>query len=239
MIHIPELHKFSRWLTRKILSRFEKPKVEGQPEGPPADAPVLGRYWEEAFGKPLNETRIPEKGDFNQPVEYYAKMYNAAVSLYDNSPSKGDGSLLYGCQVHAEWGMIYAGAAAVPYALEMLKSPVPEARESGASILATVGREESVIDALLAAFEEEYEGNAAGDAEKENVQALDSMIEALGKMKNRKAIPALAKVVRNSAMDNDSRWLAMQNLGRLVRRRFDKGTDPMDAAIQWLDGHGF
>ena len=80
---------------------------------------------------------------------------------------------------------------------------------------------------------------AQDDAEKENVQALDSMIEALRKMENRKAIPALAKVVRNSAMDNDSRWLAMQNLGRLVRRRFDKGTDPMDAAIQWLDGHGF
>src|SRR4051812_15191489 len=76
-------HKFSWWLTRKILSPFEKPKVEG----PPADSPVLGKYFKEVFGKPLTTDRRPEARDFTNPVEYYAEMHRAAVSLYDNSPS--------------------------------------------------------------------------------------------------------------------------------------------------------
>ena len=50
------------------------------------------------------------------------------------------------------WGLIYVGAAAVPFALEMLKTSVPEAREGGAGILPAVGQDDAVIETILAAL---------------------------------------------------------------------------------------
>jgi hypothetical protein len=229
------LHQFSRRLARKIVSRFEKTKADECP----ADAPVLGRYFKEAYCTPLNENRIAEKRHFTKPVEYYAEMHRTAVSLFDNSAAPGDAQLIGGCRVHAEWGLIYAGAAAVPYALRMLQSKIPEARADGAAILAALGDNEQTFDSLLQAFEKDYRYHVNGAIEKESVQALESIIEALGRLRNKKAIPALAKVVRNSAIDGDTRWTAMENLGRLARHRFDKNTDPMSAAVEWLQTHGF
>lgn len=71
------------------------------------------------------------------------------------------------------------------------------------------------------------------------VQAKDSAIVALGAMKNKEAIPALAKLVRDDAADVDTRWTAMQPLGKLARRRFDRTDDPAAAAVAWLDSHGY
>ncbi|HET7293010.1 MAG TPA: hypothetical protein VFM88_11330 [Vicinamibacteria bacterium] len=58
-------------------------------------------------------------------------------------------------RVHATWGLIAKGLAAVPQAVGMLKRPEAEAREDGAAILAALGRQEAVVSALLGALDGE------------------------------------------------------------------------------------
>ena len=207
----------SRWIIRRLTRKQPEPELE---------APVLGKYREEV-NTPLTEQRTPERRFFTKPAAYYAQMHHDAISLYDNSPAKGDAALIYACQVHADWGLIYSGAAAVPFALEMLKSSVPEAREAGAGILAAVGKDDAVIETILASLADETDD-----------VARDSFILALGQLRSRKAIPALAAIIKDATADGDTRHTAVESLGRIVRRRFLNETDPVAAAMKWLEEKG-
>src|SRR5262249_28760327 len=131
-------------------------------------------------------------------------------------------------RVHGTWGLISKGAEAIPHALTMLKSPNPDIREDGAGILGALGKEEGVVEALIE--------NLGAET---NTGACDSMILALGQLKNRKAIPWLAKFIRNHDADGDTQWGAMESLGRIVRKRFDRMPDPIAAALEWLAKHHF
>jgi HEAT repeat protein len=131
-------------------------------------------------------------------------------------------------RVQADRGLIRRGNEAVPIAVEMLHSRNPDTREDGAGVLAALGEDEGVIDALLGALEAEVEE-----------QPRDAMIEALGRLKNRRAIPYLAQVIRNANSDGDTRWGAVEALGRIVRLRFDRQPDAFGTALAWLDSHGF
>ena len=207
-------------ISRPIVKWLSRPQTKVATE----DAPVLGKYRDEVSNTELNEDRT--RSAFTKPPEYYARMLHTAVSLYDNSPAKGDAALIYACQVHAEYGLIYSGAAGIPFALEMLKSPVAEARETGAGILGAIGKDEAVVERLVASVESEVD-----------TTARDSLIVALGELRNRKAIPALAAIVKDVDADGDTRHLAAGCLGRIVRKRFDEQADPIGAAIKWLEGH--
>src|SRR4051812_30213243 len=214
--------KLVRKISRPIVKWLSRPQTNVATE----HAPVLGKYRDEVSNTEVTEERTPVRSAFTKPAEYYAQMLHTAVSLYDNSPAKGDAALIYACQVHAEWGLIYSGAAAIPFALEMLKSRVAEARETGAGILGAIGKDEAVVERLVASLASEVD-----------TTARDSLIVALGELRNRKAIPALASIVKDVKADGDTRHLAACVLGRIVRKRFDKQADPIDAVIKWLDGH--
>jgi HEAT repeat protein len=124
------------------------------------------------------------------------------------------------------WGLISKGAAAAPYAVELLGRSVPEAREDGAAILAELGRDEAAVDQLVGCLETETD-----------TIARDSIILALGRLKNRKALGSLAAIVQDASADGDTRWLAIESLGRVVGKRFLKQENPVEAAMAWLDRH--
>jgi HEAT repeat protein len=109
----------------------------------------------------------------------------------------------------------------------MLDSPDAEIREDAGGILAALGKREEVVPQLLTALAHELDD-----------QARDSLVIALGELRDRRAIPALSALLRSPDTDGDTRHTAAQSLGRLVRRRFDKSGDPVAAAIHWLDEHG-
>jgi hypothetical protein len=218
------LQLYINWL-RKVARAIEK-RISPRPPEMELEAPILGKYSDEALNTPLTEKRIPVQKAFTKPAAYYAEMLRTAVSLYDSSASKGDASLIYACQVHAEWGLIYSGAAAIPFAIEMLKSPVPEGREVAAGVLGALGKNEGVVETLLEALANERE-TVTGD----------SLVLAVGQLRNRKAIPALASIIRDANADGDTRHLAADSLGQIVKRRFDKQADPIAAATEWLDRH--
>jgi HEAT repeats len=131
-------------------------------------------------------------------------------------------------RVAAERGLISCGAEAIPYAVELLANRDPEIREDGAAVLGALGEDERVVDALLRALEREDED-----------QPRDVIIIGLGRLRNTKAIPFLATTIRDSQTDSDTRFTAIQSLGQIARRRFDRQPEPDAAALDWLSVHGY
>ena len=138
-----------------------------------------------------------------------------------------DGASAFRLRVEAQWGLIACGTDAIPYALRMLTSPDAEIREDAGGILGQLGKSDEVVEGVLAALEGETDD-----------QARDSLVIAIGELGDPRGIPMLAKLIRSPETDGDTRFTAVQSLGRLARRRFDKQEDPARAAIRWLDGQG-
>jgi HEAT repeat protein len=166
----------------------------------------------------------PDLKRYVDPLEYYVRMYMQHLDSQSASARRPkDAVLEYRRRVHATWGLIAKGAAAVPFALELLGRREPDAREDGAAILGELGRDEAIVDLLRARVGTE-----------QDLTARDALIGALGELKSRRGIPALAAVIRNPEIDGDTRHTAVESLGRIVRKRFLKEADPIQSAIDWL-----
>jgi hypothetical protein len=182
---------------------------------------------------PIKEDSIPvdKRGQadlsrYNDSIEYYVEMYERFItSLHGGWPwAIYETSLPWNSRVHATWGLIAKGAAAVPFALKLLEYAEPDAREDGATILGAIGKDESVVTELLVRLSVETD-----------TTTRDSLISALGELRNRRAIPTLAVIIRDETADGDTRWTAVESLGKIVRRRFLKQMSPIEAAIDWLN----
>ena len=188
----------------------------------------LGRR---VFGRGFKEDRIPLDGAgrpdlsrYTDSAHYYAAMHQQYV---ENTLRRGyDAQLEFRRRVHATWGLIAKGAAAIPYAVAMLNSKHADAREDGASILAEIGKGPEVLQHVLDALGSETEP-----------VARDALVQALGAFKNRAAIPILAEMICNSDTDGDTRHMAVESLGRIARQRFVDRADPVQAALEWLEQH--
>jgi HEAT repeat protein len=169
--------------------------------------------------------------EYTEPVEHYIEMYEQYlqflrtadrieqdISEVERAESRG---------VNAQWGLIAKGADAIPYALRLLASKEPQAREDAAGIFAVLGRQTGIVDHLLKALERETDQTAR-----------DSLVLALGQLRARKAIPVLARIIQDPAAEGDNRWNAVESLGLIVRRRFIRQPDPVNAALEWLASHG-
>lgn len=131
-------------------------------------------------------------------------------------------------RVAAERGLISWGAEAIPYAVELLANRDPEIREDGAAVLGALGEDERVVDALAG------RASARGRGPTRRL-----MIIGLGRLRNKKAIPFLVATIRNDETDGDTRFTAIQSLGQIARRRFDRRPEPEAAALEWLNAHGY
>ena len=174
---------------------------------------------------PVDERGKPDLSYYRDGPEYYAAMheeYRRAV----RTPGH-ESKLEFGRRVHSAWGLIAQGAASVPYAIAMLESGDSATREDGAGVLAQIGRDPAVVTALLDQL-----------AVESDTVARDGIILALGALKSLAAIPALGAIIRDPKADGDTRWTAAESLGRIVRRRFERQPDAIEAAIAWLDKHG-
>jgi HEAT repeat protein len=169
---------------------------------------------------PTDSSGRPDSSYLTHSAQHYAAMHEAALG----STAHDEARMAFNQRVIATWGLIARGAEAVPYALAMLKSANPEAREDGAAILAEIGRSESTVGQLLKALAVETEP-----------QARDSLVLTLGALRNRAAIPALVEIIEDEGADGDTRWCAVECLGKIVRRRFLDRDDPYASARDWID----
>jgi hypothetical protein len=92
--------------------------------------------------------------------------------------------------------------------------------------LAELGKDSGVVEHLLNALASEVDS-----------EARDSIIQAVARMKSPAAIPALAALIQDESTDGDTRWMAVESLGRIVRKRFLAQPQPVSAALEWLRQH--
>jgi hypothetical protein len=176
---------------------------------------------------PVDERGRPDLRFYTDSLEYYTQMYEQHVRAWRGKKGPGyEIELSFSRRVHGMWGLIAKGAAAVSYAINLLGHSVPEAREDGAAILAELGRDQGVVDKLIESLNSETDATAR-----------DSVILALGRLKNKKAIPSLAAIIRDASADGDTKWTAVESLGQIVRKRFLKQENPIQVATVWLDRH--
>jgi HEAT repeat protein len=101
-------------------------------------------------------------------------------------------------RVTASWGLIARGQDSLPYLMLMLRSSNAGSREDAGGALGWLGKKSGgVVGELLAALADETEH-----------QPRDSLVVALGALKNRAAIPALAALIRSDDIDGDTRRCA-------------------------------
>src|SRR5438270_281688 len=133
------------------------------------------------------------------PEAYYAR----------HSRALADGD--FQARAMACWGLIARGSESLPYLAQMLTSSSSDAREDAAGAYAWLARTDRVVvDALVTAIRSEAD-----------VVVRDSMATALGQLKDKRALPILAQLLRDAATDGDSRSLITAAIGRIARRRFE------------------
>src|SRR5262245_37184843 len=91
---------------------------------------------------PVDHRGQPDLSRYTDSVEYYVDLHEKFLaSLRGEWPwVTQETSLPWSSRVHAIWGLIAKGSAAVPYALKLLAHAEPDAREDGAEILGAVGK---------------------------------------------------------------------------------------------------
>jgi HEAT repeat protein len=169
------------------------------------------------------------RGSANSSREREVDPSSPAAARYEREAMEAGATFTryYELMVAAEWGLIARGTDSIPYAMRMLKSPDSDIREGGAGVLQGIGQASSgVIDAVIESLGSEID-----------LQTRDTLVAALGAMKNKRAIPVLAALVKDSSIDADSQWVAIESLGKLVRVRFLTRPDPRAAAMEWIEAH--
>jgi hypothetical protein len=164
----------------------------------------------------VDERGVPDLTRLRWPAEDYHALHLEAVREHD-----------FHKRVRASWGLIARGADALPFLIEMLRSTTPESREDAAGALAWIGTSSPELASMLV--------DALRDAVRH--EERDTILLALGELRAREAVPAVADVLRDPRADGDTRHAAAEALGKIVRRRFDRQPDPIQAALAWLDAH--
>lgn len=160
---------------------------------------------------------MPDLESLRESPEIYYERHRRAIA---------DGD--FEARAMASWGLIARGSASLPFLKAMLTSESPDTREDAAGAYGWLAQHEpTVVDELITAV------RAEGD-----VTARDSMVMALGALKDKRALPVLAELLRDPLTDGDSQSLVIEALGRVARRRFDKKPDPLDAALDYVTAQG-
>jgi len=189
---------------------------------------------------PSTPQNAPVLTYLSESATYYAKLLLRSAVIFKDVPRPGprlsndEISMHNNRFVMSQWGLIARGKEAVPFAVDMLHSEITEVREAAAGVLGAVGRDEEVVSHVLQALEAEYHRPVS----KQTILTLDTLVGALGRMKNKQAIPILATLLRDTALNYDSRFAVAEALGNLARKRFEKRPDPIAAATEWLDSKG-
>ncbi len=125
--------------------------------------------------------RMTDLSMYKRSAKQYADLYQEYLKN-DNSTFQQ--------RVDATWGLIANGEDAIPVALDMISSSNAEAREDGAAILAEIGKNDAAVNKSITALRGETD-----------TTARDSIILALGSLKNRAAVPVLSEIIMDDKAD--------------------------------------
>jgi len=174
---------------------------------------------------PVDRKGRPDLSYYSEPLQHYIDLYNSFLQTRRRGASREEQNLVWKQRVHGTWGLLAKGQEALPYLLTLIRQPNPDAREDGSYLLGRLNLEAGVSEQLLACLQKE-----------QDLVAKSAMIEALGRLRYRPAIRALAWLVLNEEIDIDTRWNAADSIARIVRQDFS-GPDKLQKAEAWLAAH--
>jgi hypothetical protein len=120
------------------------------------------------------------------------------------------------------------GTEAIPFLLEMLRSPDHEERDDARGVIALMGSDGRVVDSLT-----ESVANAT-DAE-----TTEALAVALGATENQLSIPCLARILGAPGVDGATAQAALTSIAALTNQRFEDSANPKAAALDWLRVNGY
>jgi hypothetical protein len=171
---------------------------------------------------PTDKNGKPDLSYYTQPLEHYVGMYNASFNVHSKESSRGQHDLAWRQRVHATWGLLAKGPEALPFLLTLIRHQNPDARETGVYLLGELRSDDTIGGRLRDCLKNE-----------DDLVVKSAVIEALGKLRYRPAIPAIASIVLNTNLDIDTRWNATDSLARIVGQDFS-GPDRLQKAERWL-----
>jgi hypothetical protein len=194
----------SNW--RQALRRFAKEVLDVRDLVDPFGVRPEHRLAEDAIPSDAQGRR--DDRAYTRPIEHYRHLYEAFLASKRRRLTPREANLAWRQRVHGAQGLAARGAAAIPYALELLRGSDPDGREDGADILTRVGAADTSVDALLDALA----------AETDDV-ARTSLFDALGHTRSKRAAVALETVIANPTTDAEHRETAARSLRRIRESR--------------------
>lgn len=179
------------------------------------------------FQIPVSKTGIPDFSYYKKPLEYYIEMYEEYLRCiqltfdWKKENKEEIGRYTWALRTNALWALISKGSEAIHYALKLLNYKIADAREDAGGILAAIGKDDNVVREIIQQLEIETDQ-----------EAQDSLIMALGQLKNKLAINQLIKIIENEDTDGDTLDLAIESLGKIVRKNFKSSKKN---AIEWIN----
>ena len=180
-----------------------------------------GKYNIQEDSIPVGKNGKPDLSFYDQPLQHYIELYEGSMNR--NAPP----SYRFKCRVHASWGLSVKGAEAIPFLLKLLSSGDSDCREDAAFLLGELAEDERTCKLLLSSFDLETDLVAKG-----------SIVEALGKLRCKEAIPKLAALIGDFDADEEIAEEALLSFERIIRKRFDRKNNPREEALRWLKDSG-
>lgn len=181
------------------------------------------------------QTGPASKQRFSFPASFYLDAYGSYRSAARASDALQQSSDLDPVQAQlperkarVKLAIASKGIESVPFVLQMLRSTDTEESQDAADVLALMGGDSQVVDALI----ESITGATDPDA-------VSTLVTALGATRNPRSIPYLARILRAPAVDDTIATAAVTSLGILVNCRLDESEDPRAAACTWLTENGY
>jgi len=195
--------RFAAWMFEELKHVFVEPK----PNLPEDEIPI-------------DKSGRPDMSFYTEPLQHYIDLYG---SFLDSSgTSREQQRSAWKQRVHATWGLLAKGQEALPFLLTLVQNANPAAREDASFLLGELKSDSAISEHLLA-----HLGN------EKDLVVLSAMIDALGKLRYRPAIPALAHMILAPEIDLDTRWNAADSLGAIAGQDFS-GPDKLQKAESWI-----
>lgn len=193
------------------------------------------RLLEASVLRPLTEPRLlmTLEERFDQPASFYVAAYHSSRStLGCNAQSSllcaaAAHSRLFEHRARAKWALVNRGAESVTFLLDMLAGDDPAVRDDARSVLRQLASNDEVVRVLMDLLDSE----PAPDR-------LVAAIDALGTMRDPRAVSPLVRMVHDPNADGSVVSVALESLGRIALRRFDRSEDPLGALDGWLATQG-
>jgi hypothetical protein len=178
---------------------------------------------------PIDAKGKPELSRYTKPLAHYISLYEASMARIPEAELSSErANFAFRQRVHATWGLMAKGTEAIPYLLTLVSRKNSDAREDASFLLGELKRTDGIADVLLAHLNNE-----------KDLVAQSAMIGALGKLRYKPAVHAMARLILSDDIDRDIRLDAVDSLGRIEKIAFSKSNDPLAAATSWLATEGY